>query len=112
MKRPLYVTLGILVLSLMAALPSLLEAGAYNAPSITAIVATSAGDMYIRYAGLPNPGPCPGNNFQWAKIASTANPALKSLAESLYNNRRPIRVVTSGCSGPYELVSMLYSPGG
>jgi hypothetical protein len=115
MKRSVHATLGILILSLVVALPLLQAAAAgYNAPlGITGIMAAPGGQVYIKFAGVPNPGPCGGNNYGWVLIPSTANAAMKSLAESLYFNRKPVRVETLGCSssgaGPYELVNALYA---
>src|SRR6516225_3862663 len=39
-----------------------LPAAVYTAASITAIAAGSSGELYIRWAGLPNPGLCGSNN--------------------------------------------------
>ena len=113
MNRPFSITLGVATLSLVIALPTLLKAAAvYNAPNgITAVATMPGGEVYIRFAGLPNPGPC-GINNGWVVIPPAANPAVKSLAESLYFNRRAIRVDTAGCLGTYERVIALYSPGG
>jgi hypothetical protein len=86
-------------------------AAKYNASSITAVAVGSGGEVYIRWVGLPNPGPC-GNNNGWVMIPSNAPEAMKSLAISLYFNAKPARVDTGGCVGAYESVTALYSPGG
>ena len=113
-KRFIQATLGIFILSLLVAFPSPLDAGIYNASSgITAIMAAEGGEMYIRWTGLQNPGfQCLGNNNGWAVIPANASPELKALARSLYFDRRPVRVDTSGCFGPYEQVVAIYTPGG
>lgn len=110
-KMKKYITLAMLIVSLAVALPAVVKASTYSAASgITAIAAGPGGELYIRFEGAPNPGPC-GQNFGWVVIPSTAE-ATKSLAQSLYFNRSAVRVVTSGCSGAYESVAYLYSPEG
>ena len=87
-----------------------LPAAVYTAASITAIAAGSSGELYIRWAGLPNPGLC-GSNNGWVMIPPNAPQAMKSLAVSLYYNGKPVRIDTAGCVGAYERVTALYSPG-
>jgi hypothetical protein len=98
------VTVCAQVLSMMA------SAASYQAPAITAIAGGASGEVYIRFDGLPNPGPC-GPNNGWVMVPSS-NDVMKSLALSLYFNPKPVRVDTSSCTGAYETVNGLYSPGG
>ena len=81
----------------------------YKADSVTAIGVGSRGEVYLRFDGLPNPGPC-GNNNDWVIIPTSASEAMKSLAISLYFTPRPISLTTNGCVGAYESVTLLYSP--
>jgi hypothetical protein len=111
MKRRFDMTLGVLALSFVTALP--LAAKIYNASGIAAIAAGRDGETYIRLTGPVIYGNC-GNNNNWVAIPPTASPSMKSLAESLYLSSppKPVRVDTEGCFGTYERVVALYSPGG
>ena len=112
MNRYFRATAGIYVLILIVLLPVPLQAAMYNASSgVTAIAAGASGEVYIRWTGLPNPGPC-GPNNGWVMIPSNANEAIKSLAISLYFSGKPASIDTSGCVGAYESVRTIYSPGG
>ena len=112
MKLRLNIALGVFALAITAALPKLLDAAIVNAPlGITAISVGPSGETYIRFAGIQNPGVC-GSNNNWVAIPPTASASMKTLAETLYFNRRPVRVDTLGCFGAYERVVALYSPGG
>ena len=114
MKNRFHITLGVIALSFVAALPKLLDAATYNAPAgITAIAAGSSGELYIRFANLPNPGLC-GQNNGWVVIPPTGSAYMKSLAETLYFSGRAVRVDTDngGCWNTYERVVALYSPHG
>jgi len=95
----------------LVAFSSTVHAAVYDAPGIIAIAVGSGGEVYIRWAGLPNPGPC-GSDNNWVVIPSTANETLKALALSLYFSGKRARVDTSGCSGAYENVTIIYSPTG
>jgi hypothetical protein len=112
MRRFSKTVIVVLTFLFMVALSSIAHAAQYVASAITSIAVGSAGEVYIRWAELPNPGPCPGNNNGWVVIPSTANEALKALALSLYFSGKPARIDTSGCSGVYEIVVILYSPSG
>jgi len=112
MKRYSKTVIMILAFLLMMAFPSITYAAQYMASAITYIAVGSAGEVYIRWAELPNPGPCPGNNYGWVMIPSTANETLKALALSLFFSGKQARIDTSGCSGAYEVVVTLYSPSG
>jgi hypothetical protein len=104
--------MGVAALALVIGVPTLLKAAIFHAATgITSIATMPGGETYIRFTGIPNPGPC-GNNNGWVVITPSSNAALKSLAESLYFNRKPVRVDTLGCFGSYEKVVALYSPGG
>jgi hypothetical protein len=97
---------------LMIALSSIASAAIYEVPGITHIAVGSAGEVYIKWAESPRPGPCGGENYGWVVIPPTANEALKALALSIYFSGKPARIDTSGCSGTYEIVVTLYSPSG
>jgi hypothetical protein len=112
MKRFSKTIMWILTLLFIVVLSSIAQAAQYNASGITAIAAGSGGEVYIRWVGLPNPGPCSGNNNNWVVIPAAANETLKALALSLYFSSKPAMIETSGCSGAYENVNTLYSPGG
>lgn len=113
MNRSFRIKVGLAALTLVSGVPTLLKAAAiYHASTgITHIATMPGGETYIRFTGIPNPGPC-GTNNGWVVITPPSSASLKSLAESLYFNRRPVRVDTSGCYGSYEKVVALYSPGG
>jgi hypothetical protein len=117
MKRSSKLAIVVLALLCMVALPLIDHAYAdaiYNIPAIKAISTYAEGEVYIRWEGLPNPGPC-GNNNNWVVIPSTANEALKALALSVYFSGRPAQIHTAGCSGfdnRYESVKAIYSPEG
>jgi|SRR5215831_11316865 len=110
MKKKLAVGLAISVAVCAHVLSTVASAASYQAPAITAIAAGSTGEVYIRFANLPNPGPC-GVNNDWVVIPAS-NDAMKSLALSLYFNAKPVRIDTSSCTGSYETVNVLYSPSG
>jgi hypothetical protein len=97
----------------------------YNASKIIAISIGSHGEVYIRWDGLPDPGPCGGENYHWVEIPATASDTLKSLALSLYFSGKSARIDTAAiqgtppasqpagaCTGAYENVTFLYSPSG
>ena len=89
-------------------------AGDYVAPKISAIAAGSAGEVYVRFDGLPNPSPAPcnGQNNNWVAIPA-GNDALRALAFSIYFSGKPVQVETRGaCMGPYEQINAIYSPTG
>jgi hypothetical protein len=92
-------------------LTSVAHAATYTVPRITHVYADSSGNVLIKWAGSPNPGPC-GTNNGWVTIQATANEALKTLAYTIYFSGKPARIDTSGCSGTREAVHSLYSPGG
>jgi hypothetical protein len=101
----------IFTLLFVITLSSTAHAAVYTAPAITNIAVATGGEVYIRFAGLPNnPSPCGGNNNGWVMIPSTASDVMKSLALSIYFSGKPVRIETSGCNGAYELVTGLYSP--
>ena len=100
-------TLFVFALSLNA-----LAGNTYEAAAITSISIGSAGEMYIRWEGLPDPGPCGGENYHWVMIPANATDVMKSLALSLYFSGKSAEIRTSGCNGVYELVTQLYSPKG
>jgi hypothetical protein len=104
---------GIVVLTslFIVAFSSTVHAAEYDAPGIIAIAVGTGGEVYIRWVGLPNPGPC-GNNNGWVVIPGATNETLKALALSLYFSGKRARVDTSGCSGAYENVTIIYSPSG
>jgi hypothetical protein len=112
MKKCSTPTLGMIILLCIVAFPSIVHAATYNASGIIAIAVGAGGEVYIRWTGLPNPGPCGGNNNYWVVIPAPANETLKALALSLYFSGKPARIDTSGCSGAYENVVTLYSPAG
>ena len=87
-------------------------AAVYNAAALTSISVSAGGEVFIRFDGIPDPGPCGGENNHWVVIPSAANEALKALAISLYFSSRPVRVDTSGCTGSDENVTTIYSPSG
>lgn len=105
--------MGMMVWSVFLTLASLsvAYAGNYTAPKITHIAVGHSGEVYLRFVGIPRPGPCGGENNNWVMVPS-ANEQMRGFAFSLFHNGKPIRVDTVGCSGPYETVSVLYSPGG
>jgi hypothetical protein len=111
MKRSSKTAIVILTTLFMVTLPSIAHAGVYDAAAITSIAVGSGGEVYLRWAGLPDPGPC-GENNHWVMIPSNALDAMKSLAISLYFSGKSAQIRTSGCSGTYELVTQLYSPAG
>ena len=104
-------TAAIVVVTLAFIIPTVYAAD-YETPQITHIAAGSGGEVYIKWAGSPRPGPCGGENFGWVVIPSSASEALKSLALSIYFSGKPARIHTSGCTGTNENVVTLYSPGG
>src|SRR5712691_13421672 len=99
MKKCSTTVMVVLILSFIGALPSIAHAATYNASGIIAIAVGSGGEVYIRWAGLPNPGPC-GVNNNWVMILPTGNETLKALVLSLYFSGKPALIATSGCSGP------------
>jgi hypothetical protein len=101
------------------------DAVEYNAPKITAISVGSHGEVYIRWDGLPDPGPCGGENNHWVVIPAAASDTIKSLALSLYFSGKAARIDTGAtqgtppaqqpagaCTGADENVTALYSPSG
>jgi hypothetical protein len=96
------------------------HAAVYNATAITAIAVESDGTMYIRFDGLPNPSTTCGSDNNWVAIPPSANYAIKAEAIALYLSGKSVRIDTSGCVNPpnpnqsinYEVVSVIYSPGG
>jgi hypothetical protein len=113
MKRFSKAVPAIVILLLGLVSPPIAHAGTYKATAITNIAVYSGGELYIRWAGdtLPDPGPCGGENYHWVVIPATASDTLKSFALSIYFSGKPAQIQTAGCSGPYELVIQLYSPG-
>jgi len=101
------------------------DAIVYNAPKIITISVRSNGEVYIRWDTVPDPGACGGENNHWVVIPAAASDTLKSMALSLYFSGKPARVDTAAvagtppaqqpagaCTGAYENVTFLYSPGG
>jgi hypothetical protein len=111
MKRVSKTAIVILTTLFGVALSSIALAGIYNAGAITSIAVGSGGEVYIRWDGLPDPGPC-GENNHWVMIPSNAPDTMKSLALSLYFSGKSAQIRTDGCNGAYELVTQLYSPKG
>jgi hypothetical protein len=124
MKRLSY---GVLVLILLLEVVQNKPADAveYNASKIIAISVGSHGEVYIRWDGLPDPGPCGGENYHWVVIPGTASDTIKSLALSLYFSGKATRIDTAAvqgtppppqpagaCTGADENVTQLYSPSG
>ena len=72
---------GIMVFigTLMAVQSEPAHAVIYNASKITAISVGSHGEVYIRWDGVPDPGPCSGENYHWVEIPATASDTVKSL---------------------------------
>ena len=90
-------------------------AASYADKVLTHIAMNADGTVFIRWAGSPRPSPscnAGGDNFGWVKIRPTANEAIKALALSIYFSGKLARIDTSGCDGPYEIVTSLYSPAG
>jgi hypothetical protein len=116
MKQCSQTIMLVVTLPVMLVVASIAHAGnIYEVPAITHIAVEAAdagGRMYIKWAGSPRPGPCGTENNGWVVILPTNNEALKSLALSLYFSGKPARIDTSGCSGPWEIVTIIYSPGG
>ena len=102
---------AMVVLTVLGMLSSIAHASSYNDKILTHIAIQSDGTVFIKWAESPRPGPC-GENFGWVKIPPTANEAIKALAISLYIGGKLARIDTSGCDGTYEIVTILYSPGG
>lgn len=96
----------VLCLTLSTLLPMAANAAAYIGVSLAGVTTDVNGVVYLRWAGYANPGPC-GANAGWVKMESTADPALKSLAYSLYIAGKTVRVDTAGCSGTYEIVTAI-----
>ena len=111
MKRFSKTAIVLLTTFFVVALSSTVYAATYDAPAIISIAVGSGGEVYIRWEGLPNPGPC-GIDNGWVVIPSGANETLKALALSLYFSGKRARVDTSGCTGTYESVVIIYSPTG
>lgn len=112
MNRFSKTALVILTALLVVILSSIAHAGIYDATAITSIAVGSGGELYIRWTGLPDPGPCGGENYHWVMIPSNAPDVMKSLALSLYFSGKSAQIRTAGCNGAYELVTQLYSPAG
>ncbi len=83
----------------------------YDAAALTAIAVGPGADIYIRFDGLLDPGPC-GENNHWVMIPSTASDVMRSLVLSLYFSGKSTQIRTSGCNGSYEVVYQIYSPKG
>jgi hypothetical protein len=119
MKKYSIIVIVVVILPFIVALSSPAHAAIYYASAITAINVNSDGWMSLRWEGLPNPGPCGGNNNNWVMIRPTASETLKALVLSLYFSGKPARIDTydttsdkTSCNGPYETVYVIYSPGG
>jgi len=97
----------------------------YNTSKIISIDVNTLGEVYVRWDGLPDPGPCGGENYHWVVIPAGASDTLKSLALSLYFSGKSARIDTAAventpaaqqptgaCAGPYENVTSVYSPSG
>ncbi len=117
--------MAFLAFLLVAVQAELAHAVTYNASKIIAIAVGSHGEVYIRWDGLPDPGPCGGENNHWVVIPATASDTLKSLALSVYFSGKAARIDTAAiqgtappqqppgaCTGAYENVTVLYSPSG
>jgi hypothetical protein len=115
----------LLALLLVAVQAEFAEASIYNVPKIIAVAVGSHGEVYIRWEGLPDPGPCGGENNHWVVIPAAASDTMKSLALSLYFSGKAARIDTTAiqgtpprqqppdaCTGAYENVTLLYSPSG
>ncbi|MCI0426809.1 MAG: hypothetical protein L0Z46_02175 [Nitrospiraceae bacterium] len=116
MKKFSQIAIAVLTLPGMISLSSIVHAQPpYLDKILTHISMNSDGTVFIKWTGSPRPSPtCSGggDNFGWVKIRPTANEAIKALALSIYFSGKLARIDTSGCDGPYEIVTSLYSPGG
>ncbi|MFH0340833.1 MAG: hypothetical protein ACHBNF_01635 [Chromatiales bacterium] len=116
MKKFYKTAIAVLTLLGMISLSSIVHGQPpYTTARLTHISMNSDGTVFIKWAGSPRPSPAcsgGGDNFGWVKIQPTANEAIKALALSIHFSGTPARIDTSGCDGPYEIVTSLYTPSG
>lgn len=87
-------------------------AASYDATKLTHISMNTDGTVFIKWTGSPV-RTCSGQeNYGWVKIRPTTNEAVRALALSIHFSSARARIDTSGCDGPYEAVTALYTPGG
>src|SRR5262245_35604886 len=114
MKKFSKTAIAVLTLLGMVSLSSVVHADERSYPEkiLTRIAMNSDGTVFIQWTNSPSRS-CPGGeqNYGWVKILPTANEAIKALALSLYFSGKLARIDTSGCDGPYEIDTALYSPG-
>jgi hypothetical protein len=114
MKKFSKTAIAVLTLLGIVSSSSIVHADPYPDKILTHISMNSDGTVFIKWAESPRPSPtCSGggDNYGWVKILPAANEAIKALALSIYFSGKLAHIETSGCDGPYEIVTSLYSPG-